>query len=258
MSAPGRTPNIVQIHPTTRVQPAVSSLLIPLPVPEQIGLLDYETVRDGLTGAVDEGYEVASFSGGEPILCEDLGRMLRHAKELGMRTTVTSNGILLSAARLSMLAGDTDVLAISLDGVPESHDRMGGSEKSFERMLMNLQAVRDSGITFGFIFTLTQYNVNEVAWAAQFAVEQARSYSRFTRWRRSAGQPMCSAVCGPMKSKWHLRTSRLNDCGRSMERSCSCSSTSSTERYCNSIRNGFTPRSNGLSRSCWRSAYRRW
>ncbi len=171
MSAPGRTPNIVQIHPTTRCNLRCHHCYS-ASGPEQIGLLDYETVRDGLTGAADEGYEIASFSGGEPILCEDLGRMLRHAKELGMRTTVTSNGILLSGARLSMLAGDTDVLAISLDGVPESHDRMRGSEKSFERMLMNLQAVRDSGITFGFIFTLTQYNVNEVAWAAQFAVEQ--------------------------------------------------------------------------------------
>ncbi len=84
--------------------------------PEQHGLLDYETVRDVLTGAIEEGYEVASFSGGEPILCEDLGRMLRHAKELGMRTTVTSNGILLSGnGRVDAGLDDTpDVLAISL------------------------------------------------------------------------------------------------------------------------------------------------
>jgi len=171
MSAPGRTPLIVQIHPTTRCNLRCLHCYS-VSGPEARGQLEYETVRDALTGAVAEGYKVASFSGGEPILCEDLGRMLRDAKQLGMQTTVTSNGMLLSGARLAMLAGSTDVLAISLDGVPESHNRMRASEKAFERMLMNLEAIRESGITFGFIFTLTQYNVDEIAWAAQFAVAQ--------------------------------------------------------------------------------------
>jgi MoaA/NifB/PqqE/SkfB family radical SAM enzyme len=171
MAAPGRTPLVVQIHPTTRCNLrclhcySVSS-------PQEQGLLQYETVRDVLTDARDQGYKVASFSGGEPLLCADLGRMLRHAKQLGMRTTVTSNGMLLSGHRLVMLEGQTDVLAISLDGVPEAHNRMRASENAFAGMLRNLPEVRASGISFGFIFTLTQHNVNEVAWAAQFAVEQ--------------------------------------------------------------------------------------
>jgi MoaA/NifB/PqqE/SkfB family radical SAM enzyme len=115
---------------------------------------------------------VAGFSGGEPVLYRDLGRALRHAKKLGMRTTVTSNGMLLTAARLEKLAGCVDVLAISLDGIPESHDRMRDFPGSFERMAANLEAVRASGIAFGFIFTLTLHNVNEADWVARFAVEQ--------------------------------------------------------------------------------------
>ncbi len=39
-------------------------------------------------------------------------------------------------------------------------------------MQANLERVRESGITFGFIFTLTLYNVDEIDWAARFAVEQ--------------------------------------------------------------------------------------
>jgi Fe-coproporphyrin III synthase len=171
MSAPGRTPLIVQIHPTTHCNLRCLHCYS-TSGPEQRGLLAFETVRDALTGAVDQGYRVASFSGGEPILCKDLGKMLAHAKTLGMQTTVTSNGMLLSGDRLSMLEGKTDVLAISLDGAPDTHNRMRASEKAFDRMLANLPGVRQSGIPFGFIFTLTQYNLNEVAWAAQFAVEQ--------------------------------------------------------------------------------------
>jgi Fe-coproporphyrin III synthase len=171
MSAPGRTPAIVQVHPTTRCNLRCLHCYS-VSGPEQYAVLEYETVSAALTGAVEQGYAVASFSGGEPILCKDLGMMLKHAKQLGMKTTVTSNGMLLSGSRLSMLAGHTDVLAISLDGVPETHNRMRASEKAFEGMLMNLEGVRETGIPFGFIFTLTQYNVNEIAWAAQFAVEQ--------------------------------------------------------------------------------------
>ena len=98
--------------------------------------------------------------------------LLRLAKDLGMRTTVTSNGMLLNERRLAILAAHTDVLAISLDGVPESHNRMRASAEAFARMQANLESVRKSGIDFGFIFTLTQHNVNELGWVAQFAAEQ--------------------------------------------------------------------------------------
>jgi MoaA/NifB/PqqE/SkfB family radical SAM enzyme len=125
-----------------------------------------------LTDAYAEGYRVASFSGGEPTLYKDLPRLLRHAKSCGMRTTVTSNGMLLDERRLQGLAGVTDVLAISLDGVPESHNKMRASDRAFATMTERLPAVRASQIPFGFIFTLTQYNVNELEWAAEFAFQQ--------------------------------------------------------------------------------------
>jgi MoaA/NifB/PqqE/SkfB family radical SAM enzyme len=98
--------------------------------------------------------------------------MLRHAKALGMRTTVTSNGMLLTPKRLAAFAGHTDVLAISLDGSPSTHDHMRDYTGSFDKMAANLEAVRRSGVDFGFIFTLTLHNVDEIAWAAKFAVTQ--------------------------------------------------------------------------------------
>lgn len=124
-----------------------------------------------LNDAWHQGYRTASFSGGEPILYRHLGRLLHRAKELGMRTTVTSNGMLLDRRRLAMLRGCTDVLAISLDGVPESHNRIRSCGQAFERMEASLDNVRATGIDFGFIFTLTQHNVDEIDWAARFAVD---------------------------------------------------------------------------------------
>jgi MoaA/NifB/PqqE/SkfB family radical SAM enzyme len=171
MVGTGTCQPIIQIHPTRRCNLRCLHCYS-LSGPQERDLLTYETLEEVLTDAQAEGYRVASFSGGEPILYQQLGQLLRHVKELGMGTTVTSNGMLLTSARLRMLSDCTDVLAISLDGVRESHNRMRDCDQAFDRMRFNLDGVRKSGIDFGFIFTLTLYNVNEAEWAAQFAVEQ--------------------------------------------------------------------------------------
>jgi Fe-coproporphyrin III synthase len=162
---------IVQIHPTRRCN-LTCLHCYSTSSPRERDQLSTETIVESLNSAHRQGYRTASFSGGEPVLCIDLGAMLRHAKSLGMGTTVTSNGMLLTAERLKMLVGCTDVLAISLDGLPETHDRMRDCPGAFQRMAANLDAVRAAGIDFGFIFTLTLHNVNEVEWAADFALSQ--------------------------------------------------------------------------------------
>jgi len=169
-SACGRQP-IIQIHPTRRCNLRCLHCYS-LSSPDERDSLSYSVLAPLIEDAQAEGYKVASFSGGEPILYPRLGDALRYAKSLGMRTTVTSNGMLLTEKHLAVLAGCVDVLAISLDGVPEAHNRMRACDQAFARMVANLEAVRKSGIDFGFIFTLTLYNVNEVDWAARFAFEQ--------------------------------------------------------------------------------------
>jgi MoaA/NifB/PqqE/SkfB family radical SAM enzyme len=140
--------------------------------PEQRGGLDSPRLCEALEDAAAEGFTVAGFSGGEPLLYEPLETMLDHARSCGLITTVTSNGMLLTERRLDSLAGRIDLLAISLDGVPESHNQMRAHPRAFETMAKRLKALRRSGIPFGFIFTLTQHNVNELDWVAGFAKEQ--------------------------------------------------------------------------------------
>jgi Fe-coproporphyrin III synthase len=124
-----------------------------------------------LDDAAAEGYTIVSFSGGEPLLYRSLPALLDHAHACGLATTVTSNGMPLTDRTIERLRGRVDLLAISLDGVPASHDRMRARPGAFETMARRLPSLRRSGIPFGFIFTLTLHNVDELNWVARFAAE---------------------------------------------------------------------------------------
>lgn len=137
-----------------------------LPVPLWRGVID---------DAAAAGYNVVGFSGGEPLMFKPLRELLLHARGRGLLTTVTTNGMLLDTRRIAMLQGAAGLVAISLDGTPESHDRMRGHPRAFATMAKRLPALRDAGIPFGFIFTLTQFNLHELVWAAEFALAQGAS-----------------------------------------------------------------------------------
>ena len=170
-AAPTGSRRILQVHPSLRCNLRCLHCYSSSG-PEEAGGMELSTLLSAASDAAAEGFDVLSVSGGEPLLYPELGALLDGAHALGMRTTVVTNGMLLDERRLDVLSGRADVLAISLDGIPESHDRMRGSPRAFERMAGRLEGLRATGIPFGFIFTLTYSNAHELEWAARFAGEQ--------------------------------------------------------------------------------------
>jgi Fe-coproporphyrin III synthase len=118
------------------------------------------------------GYNMLSISGGEPLLYPELPTLLRTGKESGMLTALVTNGILLSSRKLEEIGDLVDVVAISLDGAPGTHNRMRNAAQAFEQMHVRLAGLRAAEIPFGFVFTLTADNLHELEWAAAYAVEQ--------------------------------------------------------------------------------------
>lgn len=165
---------VLQIHPTLRC-----NLKCPhcysSSSPEEVGELSLDLLRQTLSDAFSEGYNAVGVSGGEPLMFSSLHGVLEHARALGMVTTVTTNGMLLDKKRLRDLRELVDLIAISLDGVEESHNRMRGNPRAFELMTRCLNDVREANVKFGFIFTLTMHNLHELEQVASFAVEQGAS-----------------------------------------------------------------------------------
>jgi MoaA/NifB/PqqE/SkfB family radical SAM enzyme len=168
MGPTGDVVNVIQIHPTLRCNLRCQHCYS-TSGPEQKGELAVDLLERFLADAAGEGYNAIGLSGGEPLTWKPLPRLLASARALGFTTSVTSNGLLLNAQRLAQLVPNLALLAISLDGVPESHNRMRGHPRAFERMRSKLDLVRAAGVPFGFIFTLTLENLAELAWVVEFA-----------------------------------------------------------------------------------------
>ena len=165
---------ILQVHPT-RFCNLECLHCYSISGPREHEVLPIDKLVQVLDDAKEEGYQVLSVSGGEPLLYKPLPELLSHAHHLGLRTSVTTNGMLLTPRRLAFLADYLDLLAISLDGVPASHNRIRNSDRAFSVMAGNLQTVRRLGVRFGFIFTLTRHNLNELDWVYSFALENGAS-----------------------------------------------------------------------------------
>lgn len=168
---PTGSARIVQIHPTRKCN--LSCLhCYSQSSPREHGALDIRLLGEAVTAAASEGYNTVSLSGGEPLLYAPLRELLQHARACGMRTTVTTNGMLLTPRNIERLRDVVDVLAISIDGVPTSHNRIRGNARAFDAMQSHLADVRAAGFDFGFIFTLTQHNLDELDWVKDFALAQ--------------------------------------------------------------------------------------
>lgn len=118
-----------------------------------------------------------TLSGGEPLAHPDFFRIGARARELGYVVRVKSNGHALRGALARRLRDEVDpyLIEVSLHGaVAATHDRQTRVPGSFERLLANLEGLRELGLRFQINSTLTAWNEAEFegmyAIADRFAV----------------------------------------------------------------------------------------
>lgn len=113
-------------------------------------------------------------TGGEPLLSPHFFSLAFHAREMGLRTVVSTNGTLITAevARLMAEAGIRYV-GVSLDSVlPARHDEFRGVLGAYERAMQGLKNARDAGLKTGLRITLTRDNWQDVPALINLALEE--------------------------------------------------------------------------------------
>ena len=104
------------------------------------------------------------FSGGEPLLRDDIWELARHAHRKGIRMALSTNGTLITAdiARKIRESG-IEYAGISLDGAtPATHDRFRNAPGAFGRSIAAFSHCRDAGVRSGVRITLTTENCGEL------------------------------------------------------------------------------------------------
>ena len=88
-----------------------------------LGREDCLSVVESLAQA---GFQKINFAGGEPTLCLWLPDLIRRAKELGLTTSVVTNGSRITEEWLDSVNGSLDWVALSIDSVnPDTLLRIG-------------------------------------------------------------------------------------------------------------------------------------
>jgi MoaA/NifB/PqqE/SkfB family radical SAM enzyme len=137
--------------------------------------LDTAAIRSGLDKIFAHGCRVINFTGGEPLLRDDLEAIVGHASRLGMWTSVVTNGNLMTQERMIALReAGLDNLFLSLDSIhPEAHDRHRGVDGLFARTEQCARWLSRSFLkghrTGGFMCVLTKANIREAEDLVRFA-----------------------------------------------------------------------------------------
>ncbi|KMY68170.1 Fe-S oxidoreductase [Desulfocarbo indianensis] len=109
------------------------------------------------------GAPVLLFSGGEPLMRQDLPELARYAVSKGMRAVISTNGTLITRDKAKELKDiGLSYVGVSLDGLPEVHDKFRGVAGAFDDAMAGIRNSMEAGLKVGLRFTVYAKNAPEV------------------------------------------------------------------------------------------------
>ena len=114
---------------------------------------------------------VVLFSGGEPLLREDLFELLAEAKRFGLRTVISTNGTLIDSQTAQRMAqAGVSYAGVSIDGDEKFHDEFRDAKSSFKAAMEGIENCRKAGLKTGLRFTITKANADHIPFVFDIAV----------------------------------------------------------------------------------------
>lgn len=106
---------------------------------------------------------VILFSGGEPLIRDDFFTLAAHARDKGIRATLSTNGTLITP-EIAQKIKDHGIgyVGISIDGRRDVNDAFRGVEGAYDRALEGIRNCRAVGQRVGLRFTINKANVEDV------------------------------------------------------------------------------------------------
>ncbi len=125
-----------------------------------------------LDDLADFGVPVVLFSGGEPLVRQDLPELVSYASDRGLRPVLSTNGTLLTRERASELRdAGLQYAGVSVDGLRERNDRIRGQRGAFDAAVRGIEACLDVGLKTGLRYTITEHNVADLEGVVNLLVD---------------------------------------------------------------------------------------
>ncbi|SDA62425.1 radical SAM additional 4Fe4S-binding SPASM domain-containing protein [Butyrivibrio sp. INlla18] len=113
-----------------------------------------DQIKEDFNGSLPQ----INVTGGEPLLYPGFEEVMSYAHSLGFKWGMTSNAILITPeiARMLQRCG-MNTISVSIDGLPETHDRISGLQGGYKRAMKGIQNLIDLKC-FGSIMVTTVVN----------------------------------------------------------------------------------------------------
>ena len=128
-----------------------------------IGELSTKEAKSFIQDLSDFGIPVLLFSGGEPLLRDDIFELAIFARELGIRSVLSTNGTLITKETAQKIkeVGFGEV-GISLDGIGANNDRFRGLKGAYDAALQGIRSCVTLGQKVSLRFTITRSNYRDI------------------------------------------------------------------------------------------------
>ena len=126
---------------------------------------DFLKAIDQIRDIVNPNKTIIAITGGEPLVRKDLEYVGNQLYERGFPWGIVTNGMLLSANRLSFLMNSgMRSITVSLDGLENSHNWLRGNKKSFEKAYNAIKLLPEiKNLKYDVVTCANQRNYNELS-----------------------------------------------------------------------------------------------
>jgi radical SAM protein with 4Fe4S-binding SPASM domain len=111
-----------------------------------------------------------SFTGGEPLLRDDIEELIRYSESLKLRVNLITNGTLATPERAkSLFDAGLRTAQVSLESPdPEIHDRLCGVSGAWDRTMAGIRSLKEAGISVQTNSTTTSANMASLLGMPEF------------------------------------------------------------------------------------------
>ena len=135
--------------------------------------LTTKTIMQTLPKLKEANVKFIIFSGGEPLTRSDIFDIANRAKELGIITYLSTNGLYVKNSNALKILDTFNYIGISIDGNEETHDYFRGLKGSFRESLKSIKLLNSYNKTkVGIRFTITKDTLKDLEFIFNLAEQE--------------------------------------------------------------------------------------